>query len=229
MNMSSYKQLFLMLAIVLLAPIAQAAESEEDKTFYYLGMGIYKNLKLEMLNLSEDEAEQVVEGLSDSLEGDADELDEAIYGPKLQDMSKQRMMASAEREAQAGQDYISKMAAEAGAIQTASGLVYKEVQLGDGAQPTATSKVKAHYKGTLRDGSEFDTSYSRGKPISIGLNQVIPCWTEGIAMMKEGGKAVLTCPSDIAYGPRGQGSIPPNAVLTFEVELIEVELIEVVQ
>jgi FKBP-type peptidyl-prolyl cis-trans isomerase FkpA len=220
MNTSSYKQLFLTLAIVLLAPIAQAADSEDDKTFYFLGTAIYKNL--EALNLSEDEAEQVVEGLSDSLEGDADELDEAIYGPKVRDMTQQRMMASAEQEQQAGQDYIAKMAAEAGATQTASGLVYKEVQLGDGAQPTAASTVRVHYKGTLRDGSEFDSSYARGEPISIGLNQVIPCWTEGIAMMKEGGKAVLTCPSDIAYGPRGQGGIPPNAALTFEVELIEV-------
>ena len=96
------------------------------------------------------------------------------------------------------------------------------VQAGDGAQPTATSQVKAHYKGTLRDGTVFDSSYERGQPLEIGLNQVIPCWTEGIAMMKEGGKAKLTCPSDIAYGPRGQGGIPPNAVLTFEVELIEV-------
>ena len=220
MFLSKFKPLFFALAVVLLAPVVQAADSEEDKTFYFLGTAIYKNL--ETLNLSEDEAGQVLEGLSDSLEGDADELDEAIYGPKVRDMTQQRMMAAAEREAQAGKEYIAKMAAEAGAIQTASGMVYKEVQLGDGAQPTAASTVRAHYKGTLRDGSVFDSSYARGEPISIGLNQVIPCWTEGIAMMKEGGKAVLTCPSDIAYGPRGQGGIPPNAALTFEVELIEV-------
>jgi len=220
MYISKFKPLFLLLAVVLLAPVAQAADSEEDKTFYFLGTAIYKNL--EMLDLSEDEAELVVEGLSDALEGDADELDEAIYGPKVREMTQQRMMAAAEREAQAGKEYIAKMAAEKGATQTASGLVYKELQAGDGAQPTATSTVKAHYKGTLRDGTEFDSSYARGEPITIGLNQVVPCWTEGIAMMKEGGKAVLTCPSDIAYGPRGQGGIPPNAALTFEVELIEV-------
>jgi len=220
MYISKLKRLLLALTVVLLAPAAQAADSEEDKTFYFLGTAIYKNL--EALNLSEDEAEQVVEGLSDALEGDADELDEAIYGPKVREMTQQRMMAAAELEAQAGQDYIAKMAAEKGATQTASGLVYKELQAGDGAQPTAASTVKAHYKGTLRDGTEFDSSYARGEPITIGLNQVVPCWTEGIAMMKEGGKAVMTCPSDIAYGPRGQGGIPPNAALTFEVELIEV-------
>ena len=98
-----------------------------------------------------------------------------------------------------------------------------ETKAGTGKQPTAASTVKAHYHGTLRDGSVFDSSVERGQPLEIGLNQVIPCWTEGIAMMKEGGKARLTCPSSIAYGERGSpGGIPPNAALTFEVELIEV-------
>jgi FKBP-type peptidyl-prolyl cis-trans isomerase FkpA len=131
-------------------------------------------------------------------------------------------LAAAERELEAAGEYVSGMAAEKGATQTDSGLVYLELQAGDGAQPAATSQVRAHYKGTLRDGTVFDSSYQRGEPLTIGLNQVIPCWTEGIAMMKEGGKAKLTCPSTIAYGQRGQGGIPPNAALTFEVELIEV-------
>jgi FKBP-type peptidyl-prolyl cis-trans isomerase FkpA len=100
--------------------------------------------------------------------------------------------------------------------------VYVEVQAGKGTQPIATSAVTAHYKGTLRDGTVFDSSYERGNPLTISLNQVIPCWTEGIAMMKEGGKSKLTCPSKIAYGDNGSGSIPPGAALTFEVELIEV-------
>jgi FKBP-type peptidyl-prolyl cis-trans isomerase FkpA len=100
--------------------------------------------------------------------------------------------------------------------------VYVEVQAGTGAQPVATSAVTAHYKGTLRDGTVFDSSYDRGSPLKIPLNRVIPCWTEGIAMMKAGGKSKLTCPSNIAYGEMGSGSIPPGAALTFEVELIEV-------
>ena len=198
----------------------RAADADDDKTFYFLGTVIYQNL--ESLDLSDREAKQVVAGLRDALAGEAEAMDQEVYGPRLQAISQERMAAAAERELQAADEYVSAMAAEKGATQTDSGLVYLELQAGDGVQPTATSQVRAHYKGTLRDGSVFDSSYERGEPLTIGLNQVIPCWSEGIVLMKEGGKAKLTCPSAIAYGPRGQGGIPPNAALTFEVELIEV-------
>ena len=217
LNLQKY---LLILTSSLLVMTTQAAASEDDKTFYFLGTAISENLKT--LNLSESEAEQLVAGLTDALAGEAEELDKSVYGPKVQAMTQARMQAAAEREMQVAQAYIDEMAAEKGATQTDSGLVYLEIQAGDGAQPTAASQVRAHYKGTLRDGSVFDSSYQRGEPLTIGLNQVIPCWTEGIALMKEGGKAKLTCPSNIAYGPSGQGGIPPNAALTFEVELIEV-------
>ncbi|MBT8423153.1 MAG: FKBP-type peptidyl-prolyl cis-trans isomerase [Gammaproteobacteria bacterium] len=114
------------------------------------------------------------------------------------------------------------MAAADGAVTTESGLIYEQVEEGTGEQPLATSKVRAHYHGTLRDGTVFDSSVDRGQPLEIGLNQVIPCWTEGIAKMKVGGKAKLTCPPEIAYGARAQGIIPANAVLTFEVELLDI-------
>ena len=92
---------------------------------------------------------------------------------------------------------------------------------GSGANPSASDVVKVHYKGTFPDGKEFDSSYSRGTPIEFPLNRVIPCWTEGVQRMKVGGKAKLTCPSQIAYGERGAGGvIPPNATLLFEVELL---------
>jgi FKBP-type peptidyl-prolyl cis-trans isomerase FkpA len=207
-------------ALLMASTSSYAADADDDKTFYFLGTVIYENL--ESLNLSDQEAKQVVSGLRDALAGKAEALDQAVYGPKLQAISQERMLAAAERELEAAGEYVSGMAAEKGATQTDSGLVYLELQAGDGAQPAATSQVRAHYKGTLRDGTVFDSSYQRGEPLTIGLNQVIPCWTEGIAMMKEGGKAKLTCPSTIAYGQRGQGGIPPNAALTFEVELIEV-------
>jgi FKBP-type peptidyl-prolyl cis-trans isomerase FkpA len=106
---------------------------------------------------------------------------------------------------------------------TASGLVYESLKDGSGTQPTAQSSVQVHYRGTLANGSEFDSSYKRGQPATFPLNRVIPCWTEGVAKMREGGKAKLTCPPEIAYGSRGAGSaVPPNATLTFEVELIKV-------
>ncbi len=105
-----------------------------------------------------------------------------------------------------------------------SGLVMETVKEGAGKQPTATSTVLVHYKGTLKDGTVFDSSYARKQPISFPLNGVIPCWTEGVAKMKVGGKSILTCPANIAYGSQGvPGAIPANATLTFEVELLDVK------
>jgi FKBP-type peptidyl-prolyl cis-trans isomerase FkpA len=112
---------------------------------------------------------------------------------------------------------------EAGAKVTASGLVYRSLKDGTGASPKATDKVKVHYKGTFPDGKEFDSSYKRNELTEFPLNGVIPCWTEGVQLMKTGGKAKLTCPSAIAYGQRGAGGvIPPNATLVFEVELLAI-------
>ena len=112
----------------------------------------------------------------------------------------------------------------AAAQTTASGLVYKSLKDGSGASPGATDIVKVHYRGTFTDGKEFDSSYKRGSPAEFPLNRVIKCWTEGVQLMKVGGKAQLTCPAAIAYGERGTpgGPIPPNATLQFEVELLGV-------
>jgi FKBP-type peptidyl-prolyl cis-trans isomerase FkpA len=112
---------------------------------------------------------------------------------------------------------------EAGAQVTKSGLVYTPMKEGTGASPKATDKVKVHYKGTFPDGKEFDSSYKRNEPTEFPLNGVIPCWTEGVQLMKTGGKAKLTCPAAIAYGQRGAGGvIPPNATLVFEIELLAI-------
>lgn len=111
----------------------------------------------------------------------------------------------------------------AGAATTSSsGLVYKSLKEGTGPSPTADDVVKVHYRGTLPDGKEFDSSYARGQPAEFPLGRVIKCWTEGVQKMKVGGKAQLTCPPAIAYGVRGTpgGPIPPNATLNFEVELL---------
>jgi FKBP-type peptidyl-prolyl cis-trans isomerase FkpA len=101
-----------------------------------------------------------------------------------------------------------------------SGLIYKSLKDGSGAQPVATDVVRVHYKGTFPDGKEFDSSYSRGKPAEFPLGAVIKCWTEGVQKMKVGGKAQLICPPGIAYGERGRPPIPPNATLHFEIELL---------
>lgn len=110
-------------------------------------------------------------------------------------------------------------------VTTKSGLVFESIKDGTGASPKASDTVKVHYKGTFPDsGKEFDSSYKRGEPIEFPLQGVIPCWTEGVQLMKVGGKAKLTCPAAIAYGARGAGGvIPPNATLNFEVELLGIK------
>jgi FKBP-type peptidyl-prolyl cis-trans isomerase FkpA len=126
--------------------------------------------------------------------------------------------------AMAQDDVISKAAREKGAVKTDSGMVYRALTEGKGASPKATDTVQVHYRGTFPDGKEFDSSYKRGQPTEFPLNRVIKCWTEGVQMMKVGGKAKLTCPPSLAYGEKGAGGvIPPNATLQFEVELIAIK------
>ena len=127
--------------------------------------------------------------------------------------------------AQAQPDPLKAAAAEPGAVVTASGLVFRSLKDGSGASPGASDTVRVHYRGTLPDGQEFDSSIKRGQPAEFPLNRVIKCWTEGVQRIKVGGKAKLTCPSEIAYGSRGTpgGPIPPNAVLLFEVELLGIK------
>lgn len=106
---------------------------------------------------------------------------------------------------------------------TPSGLVYRSLKEGTGPSPAASDTVKVHYRGTLTDGKEFDSSYGRGQPAEFPLNGVIRCWTEGVQKMKVGGKARLTCPPGIAYGNRAVGGvIPANSTLVFEIELLDV-------
>jgi len=116
------------------------------------------------------------------------------------------------------------MAAQAAPVTKPSGLVYESVKEGSGESPAATDVVKVHYRGTFPDsGKEFDSSYKRNEPATFPLNRVIPCWTQGVQRMKVGGKAELVCPPELAYGERGAGgTIPPNATLRFEIELIEI-------
>jgi FKBP-type peptidyl-prolyl cis-trans isomerase FkpA len=120
-------------------------------------------------------------------------------------------------------DLAATAAKEKGAIVTPSGLVYRSLRDGSGANPTAADTVKVNYRGTLANGTEFDSSYKRNEPAQFTLGGVIPCWTEGVQRMKVGGKAQLVCPAAIAYGARGAGGVvPPNATLKFEVELLEI-------
>ena len=109
-------------------------------------------------------------------------------------------------------------------VTTPSGIVYESLREGSGVSPKATDTVSVNYRGMFPDGREFDSSYKRGEPAEFPLGRVIKCWTEGVAMMKPGGKARITCPPQMAYGARGAGGvIPPNATLVFEIELLAVK------
>lgn len=123
-----------------------------------------------------------------------------------------------------GKAFLAENAGKPGVQQTASGLQYKILKEGTGKSPKATDTVLVHYRGTLLDGREFDSSYKRNEPISFPLNRVIPGWTEGLQLAKEGGKIELYIPSELAYGSRGAGgAIGPDETLIFEVELLEVK------
>jgi FKBP-type peptidyl-prolyl cis-trans isomerase FkpA len=198
----------------------EMTEASDEKVLYALGLALSQNLA--QLNLSEEELEQVQEGLVDGVLGNETDVNLQEYMMQIQQFAQERAQMAVTAEREAGVGIIEAAAAEEGAVKTDSGMVYRSLEEGTGASPNASDTVTVHYKGMLRDGSTFDSSYDRGEPATFGLNQVVPCWTEGVQMMKAGGKAKLTCPPDLAYGDRPAGSIPPGATLTFEVELINV-------
>jgi FKBP-type peptidyl-prolyl cis-trans isomerase FkpA/FKBP-type peptidyl-prolyl cis-trans isomerase FklB len=199
-----------------------ALDSEEQKTLYALGVAISRNLA--GFNLTPAELDIVKAGISDGVLNKPSRVDLNTYGPKLQAMAKERAAAVAAIEKKASEAYLAKAAEEKGAKKTASGLVYTELTAGKGDSPKATDRVKVHYEGKLVDGTVFDSSIKRGEPASFPLNGVIKCWTEGVQLMKVGGKAKLICPSDIAYGDAGSPpAIKPGATLVFEVELLDIE------
>lgn len=208
------------------APAAAVAPAvpatDEEKTIYALGVAISRNLA--PFRLTAPELELLKTGLTDGVLDRQKSVDVDAFLPKISELARSRQTAAAAEEKAASQAFLEKAAAEPGAKKTASGLIFRELVAGTGDSPTAADRVKVHYHGTLRDGTVFDSSRERGQPATFPLSGVIRCWTEGVQMMKPGGKAVLVCPSDIAYGDSGAGGkIKPGAALQFEVELLEVE------
>jgi FKBP-type peptidyl-prolyl cis-trans isomerase len=203
-------------------PEAVTLETEEQKTMYAVGLALSQMVG--QFALTESELELVKAGLSDGALNRPPRVDLTQYRPKVNDLARSRAAVAAQAEKVKGQEFVARAAAEPGAVKTASGLVYVETQAGTGEPPKPTDRVKVHYQGTLIDGKVFDSSIQRGEPAEFALNQVIPCWTEGLQKMKPGGKAKLVCPAEIAYGDRAQGpDIKPGSTLVFEVELVEVK------
>jgi FKBP-type peptidyl-prolyl cis-trans isomerase FkpA len=217
------RRLLLAVLITLVAIPAFAAEApqtEDQKTMYAIGLIMARQLSV--FSLTPSEFDMVKQGLADGIAGTKPLVDVGAYQKKVQDLATARRNAQGEKLAGATKEFIAKAAKEKGAITTKSGLIYLSLKEGNGAAPAAGDKVKVNYRGMLVDGTEFDSSYKRGEPVEFALNSVIPCWTEGVQMMKPGGKAKLVCPAAIAYGERGAGPIPANATLVFEIELIGV-------
>jgi FKBP-type peptidyl-prolyl cis-trans isomerase FkpA len=217
------KNIAIAVGLALFLGSAGAAEmTEHQKTLYALGQAMARQAGV--FDLTRAELDSVQKGFRDGVLGAKSAVDMSVYGPKIQPLAEARQAAAAEKSSAAGRELLAKAAAAKGAVKAPSGLVYVSLREGSGTQPAPTDTVSVHYRGTLPDGTEFDSSYKRKEPTEFPLNGVIPCWTEGVQKMKVGGKARLTCPPEIAYGTRGAGGvIPPNATLTFEVELIAVK------
>src|SRR5664280_1642145 len=205
------------------AKVASAGPvTESAKTLYAIGLVMSQNLL--PLKLSAADLATVQQGIADGVLGRPAKVDLQTYGPKIRDFAGARLASGAEGEKKAGAAFVAKEAAESGTVKQPTGFLYKEIKAGTGASPKATDKVKVHYRGTLTDGTVFDSSIDRGEPVTFPLTGVIPCWTQGLQLMKTGGKARLVCPSELAYGDAGSPpKIKGGATLVFEVELISIE------
>ena len=211
-------------ALLLASPALGAepkVESDVDKAIYLIGVGFSRTLQ--PLMLSEDELALIARGLREGYAGESMKLDEARYGAVLKMLQEERIRKALAEEAPASAAYVETEAKRPGAVRLDSGVIYTEMVTGKGGDVGLTSEVEVHYTGTLRDGSIFDSTVERGKPVKFVIGKVIPCWNEAIPRMKTGGKARIVCPASTAYGEAGvPGAIPPGAALTFDVELLSV-------
>jgi len=201
-------------------------ETEMDKVSYAIGAQLAQNFKRQKIEIK---IESLIRGLREATEGKKLALTEVQMKQVMTSFS-QRMMAKrkelqkvdAAKNLAAGKAFLAANGKKEGVKVLPSGLQYKILTKGTGKSPTAEDKVKTHYRGTLLDGTEFDSSYKRNKPAEFAVKAVIKGWTEALQLMKEGGKWELYIPANLAYGERGNRSIPGNSTLIFQVELIEI-------
>lgn len=230
-------------AVVLVTLFACGNESENksinlanniDSVSYAIGINSANGLKT---NVPEINMEAYLQGFKDQKDSltlaiSSENVDAILQAYSAKRQQKQMEEQQKQQEAQFGNvkeegiKFLEQNKTQPGVQVTASGLQYKVVKEGTGKNPSATSVVKVHYHGTTPDGTVFDSSVERGEPIEFGLNQVIPGWTEGVQLMKEGAKYIFYIPQELAYGANapqgGQGPIKPYMPLVFEVELIKV-------
>lgn len=205
-----------------------SALEEASMPFYALGLNLAREVGGELKQLlTKEEIEIVLQGFGESMRGEvADPMSVLVeHGPKLNEILGNRTKEKSAAVVAEGQAFIDKYLTDnATARKTSSGLIVHETVVGTGKQASLDDTVVVHYHGTLTDGSVFDSSVNRGKPSTFPLRNVIKGWQEGVALLKEGGKATLVCPAHLAYGERGSPpKIAPGSVLRFDVELVEVK------
>jgi len=208
------------------APGSQAEvelETEAVKTAYTLGYGMTYNAIGPMgTEFSEAEVEALVAGAREALAGEDSRVSMAEYVTKIQPFLNERMNQRLEKEKEKEKVHLDQAAAEDGAVQRPSGLVYRELVTGSGPTPAETDSVVVHYQGALVDGTVFESSIELGEPVPFRANKVIKGWVEALGLMRVGTKAKLTIPFDLAYGPQVQNTIPAFSTLVFEVELLKI-------
>ena len=205
------------------APSGDAFKNDDQRTAYAYGYKIGQNLA--PVGLTDAEVKALANGLREAASGKDAAVNMAIFLPKVQDLIQKHVTAKVAPEKKKGAEFAETFSKEEGVKPINGGAGYiKMLTEGAGAMPGAEDTVKVNYRGTLINGTEFDSSYKRNEPVMFPLNRVVPCWTRGVAMMKVGGKAKLVCPSDIAYGDAGEprAGIPGGATLVFEVELLDI-------
>jgi FKBP-type peptidyl-prolyl cis-trans isomerase FkpA/FKBP-type peptidyl-prolyl cis-trans isomerase FklB len=203
------------------APAATSLTTDADRFSYGLGMIIGERV---LKQYSEVDYALLIEGMKAQHQSQATLITIEDAGATLVAYAEQQLATQTETNKMKGATYLEDNAKKEGVIVTESGLQYSVITQGDGAKPGAADQVTVHYRGTLIDGTEFDSSYSRGEPATFGLNQVIPGWTEGVQLMNVGSKYQFVVPHELGYGERGAGgSIGPFETLIFEVELIEIK------
>ncbi|MBT4762327.1 MAG: FKBP-type peptidyl-prolyl cis-trans isomerase [Bdellovibrionaceae bacterium] len=201
---------------------ASDPKTDVQKVSYAIGQQIGKNLKAQEVDV---DIKMMAQSIEEAREGKdsrmtREEMQEAMTN--MQKMRMEKRKKDGEKNKTDGAAFLAKAATADGVTKLDSGLLYKVITKGSGPVPKATDTVKVHYKGTLTSGKEFDSSYKRNKPAEFPVNGVIKGWTEALLLMPVGSKWQLTIPADIAYGPSGRPGIPPNSVLLFDVELLEI-------
>lgn len=192
-----------------------------EKISYALGLGIGQQLK--SMNIDNFSIEDFAKSISDVMQGKETAMSNMEAQVMLQEYFQKKQQEESKQAIAAGKAYLDENAGKPGVTVTKSGLQYEVLTEGTGKSPKATDTVRCHYEGRLLDGTVFDSSYQRGEPADFGLNQVIPGWTEGVQLMKEGAKYRFTIPYLLAYGEQGAGAaIPPFSTLIFDVELVKV-------